>query len=82
MKDLENEIMELKVDGSASLEALTAPVADEAGASGDVVGLEGMKVDKDPFVVETMELDIVAAPGPSPNAGTLPTCFEVAMLVL
>jgi len=70
VKVLENESMVLKVDELASLEALTAPVADEESASGDVVDVEGLTV------------DIVAAPGPSPNAGTLPTCFEVATLVL
>ncbi len=83
VNDLENEVMVLKVDESASLEALTAPVADEASASGDVVELVGIKVDKGPFIVDAVGLEsVVAAPGPSPNAGTLPICFELATLVL
>ena len=83
VNDLENETLVLKVDESASFEALIAPVPDEAAVSGDVVEWEAMEVDKGPFVVEVVGLNpIVAAPGPSPNAGALPTCFEVAMLAL
>ena len=83
MNDLEKEILVLKVEESACFEALTALVPEEAGASWDVVGREETDVDREVPVGNTVGLEVVvAAPGPSPNAGTLPICFEVAMLAV
>ena len=83
VNDLEKETLVLKIEESACFEALTAPVLELMDVSRGVVGWE-VKVDRDPPVVEVMGLEevVVAAPGPSPKAGTLPTCFEVATLAV
>ena len=77
VNDLTKDVLVLEIEALAPVDAFIAPALGGPGDNRDVVDWERTVLIEDPLTDKEARTEVVvAAPGPSPKAGTLPICLE------